>query len=376
MVELTLFIRLSRDHLTAFSIEIVAVSSITTPWPSPIGLYKTEVINRRGPWHTLEVVELATLEWVDWFNHRRLLNPIGYVPPVELQRSAQGGDKGAARATPSRWRRLLGALLYTLLVVGAVLVIAVVSDWTWLSGPVEVSRRASEFYASGCYINKFYTVFREPNRSSREYITVGHPPPKIQVAPPAHDIDQLIDRSRQRVTDGPSWRYDSRNSDRIRQIRKIESVGQYCRPRLNIRAAIDVLGGGGAAILPFNVKRYRHGSAVSQDLPSANGIKTEKGPLASLGDRVRELSFFQGGFGRIQPLSRQVNLLPGVKGVETSNEYQESTEYRYNSVRPALMVAAGSLIVLVGAYFVLFVAIRNRDILWWQVVTGLFLIGL
>ena len=40
------------------------------------------------------------------------------------------------------------------------------------------------------------------------------------------------------------------------------------------------------------------------------------------------------------------------------------------------MVAAGSLIVLVGAYFVLFVAIRNRDILWWQVVTGLFLIGL
>ena len=85
MVELTLFIRLSRDHLTAFSIEIVAVTGITTPWPSPIGLYKTEVINRRGPWRTLEVVELATLEWVDWFNHPRLLNPIGYVPPVECE---------------------------------------------------------------------------------------------------------------------------------------------------------------------------------------------------------------------------------------------------------------------------------------------------
>ena len=52
---------------------------------SVIGLYKTEVINRRGPWRTLEVVELATLEWVDWFNHRRLLNPIGYVPPVECE---------------------------------------------------------------------------------------------------------------------------------------------------------------------------------------------------------------------------------------------------------------------------------------------------
>ena len=89
MVELTLFIRLSRDHLTAFSIEIVAVTGITTPWPSPIGLYKTEVINRRGPWRTLEVVELATLEWVDWFNHRRLLNPIGYVPPVECERIGQ-----------------------------------------------------------------------------------------------------------------------------------------------------------------------------------------------------------------------------------------------------------------------------------------------
>jgi transposase InsO family protein len=50
-----------------------------------IGLYKTEVIRRCGPWHNLEEVEFATLEWVDWFNHRRLLRSIGDVPPVEFE---------------------------------------------------------------------------------------------------------------------------------------------------------------------------------------------------------------------------------------------------------------------------------------------------
>ena len=50
-----------------------------------IGLFKTEVIRRRGPWRSLEAVEFATLEWVDWFNHRRLLEPIGYVPPAEYE---------------------------------------------------------------------------------------------------------------------------------------------------------------------------------------------------------------------------------------------------------------------------------------------------
>ena len=52
---------------------------------SVIGLYKTEVIRRRGPWRHLEAVEFATLEWVDWFNHRRLLTPIGNVPPAEFE---------------------------------------------------------------------------------------------------------------------------------------------------------------------------------------------------------------------------------------------------------------------------------------------------
>jgi transposase InsO family protein len=52
---------------------------------SVIGLFKAEVIRRKGPWRTLEAVEFATLMWVDWFNHRRLLEPIGYVPPAEYE---------------------------------------------------------------------------------------------------------------------------------------------------------------------------------------------------------------------------------------------------------------------------------------------------
>ena len=52
---------------------------------SVIGLFKTEVIQRKGPWRHLDAVEFATLEWVDWFNTRRLLEPIGYVPPAEYE---------------------------------------------------------------------------------------------------------------------------------------------------------------------------------------------------------------------------------------------------------------------------------------------------
>jgi putative transposase len=52
---------------------------------SVIGLFKTEVIQRKGPWRHLEGVEFATLSWVDWFNTRRLLEPIGYLPPAEYE---------------------------------------------------------------------------------------------------------------------------------------------------------------------------------------------------------------------------------------------------------------------------------------------------
>jgi len=50
-----------------------------------IGLFKAEVIDGRGPWRSFEAVEYATLEWVDWFNHRRLLGPIGHIPPAEAE---------------------------------------------------------------------------------------------------------------------------------------------------------------------------------------------------------------------------------------------------------------------------------------------------
>ena len=49
------------------------------------GLFKTEVIHRTGPWRSLETVEFATLEWVDCFNNRRLLEPIGNIPPAEAE---------------------------------------------------------------------------------------------------------------------------------------------------------------------------------------------------------------------------------------------------------------------------------------------------
>lgn len=66
------------------------------------GLYKTELIRRRGPWRGLDDVELATLEYVDWFNHRRLHSHCGDIPPVEFEdnhhRSIAGvtGDQPAA----------------------------------------------------------------------------------------------------------------------------------------------------------------------------------------------------------------------------------------------------------------------------------------
>jgi len=64
---------------------------------SVIGLFKTEVIRRRGPWKKLESVEYATLEWVDWFNNRRLLEPIGNIPPAEYEQAYYDGVEASAR---------------------------------------------------------------------------------------------------------------------------------------------------------------------------------------------------------------------------------------------------------------------------------------
>ena len=77
------------DRLAVAGIDL-SVGSVGDPYDnalaeSVIGLCKTEVVRRRGPWPHLEAVEFATLEWVDWFNHRRLLAPIGHVPPAECE---------------------------------------------------------------------------------------------------------------------------------------------------------------------------------------------------------------------------------------------------------------------------------------------------
>jgi len=63
-----------------------------------IGLFKTEVIHRRGPWRSFEAVEFATLEWVDWFNNKRLLEPIGNMPPVEAEARYYAQSNGLAMA--------------------------------------------------------------------------------------------------------------------------------------------------------------------------------------------------------------------------------------------------------------------------------------
>ena len=65
---------------------------------SIIGLFKTEVIHARGPWKSIDPVEYATLEWVDWFNHRRLLGPIGDVPPAEFEQAYYDQLDESARA--------------------------------------------------------------------------------------------------------------------------------------------------------------------------------------------------------------------------------------------------------------------------------------
>ena len=74
----------------ARTILVLCPSSLQETWrtemaESVIGLYKTEVIYRRGPWRGFEDVEYATLEWVAWFNTQRLLEPLGYVPPAEFE---------------------------------------------------------------------------------------------------------------------------------------------------------------------------------------------------------------------------------------------------------------------------------------------------
>ena len=71
--------------LTYWGVNALAESVINALAESVIGLFKTEVIRRKGPRRTLEAVEFTTLVWVDWFNLRRLLGPIGDIPPAEFE---------------------------------------------------------------------------------------------------------------------------------------------------------------------------------------------------------------------------------------------------------------------------------------------------
>jgi putative transposase len=65
---------------------------------SVIGLYKTELVRNKGPWRGLDDVEIATLEWVDWWNHRRLLEPIGRIPPAEAETAYYSRQEPVAEA--------------------------------------------------------------------------------------------------------------------------------------------------------------------------------------------------------------------------------------------------------------------------------------
>jgi putative transposase len=89
--------RLTENGVTA-SVGSVGDSYDNALAETVIGLFKTEVIYARGPWRSLEAVEYATLEWVDWFNHRRLLEPIGYLPPAQFEREYHRQNTGLAIA--------------------------------------------------------------------------------------------------------------------------------------------------------------------------------------------------------------------------------------------------------------------------------------
>ena len=72
-------------RLTDASIGTVGDSYDNAQIESLIGLYKLESVRPEGPWHDVDHLELATLYWVHWFNHRRLLEPIGHIPPAEKE---------------------------------------------------------------------------------------------------------------------------------------------------------------------------------------------------------------------------------------------------------------------------------------------------
>jgi transposase InsO family protein len=80
------------------SVGSVGDSYDNAPAESVIGLFKTEVIHRRGPWRSLEAAECATLEWVHWFNISRLLEPISNIPPAKAEANHYAATRNLAMA--------------------------------------------------------------------------------------------------------------------------------------------------------------------------------------------------------------------------------------------------------------------------------------
>ena len=90
------------DHLAAAGVQ-PSVGSVGDSYDNALaetinGLFKAEIIHRRGPWRGMEAVEFATLEWVDWFNNRRLLEPIGNIPSAEAEARYYAQTKAQALA--------------------------------------------------------------------------------------------------------------------------------------------------------------------------------------------------------------------------------------------------------------------------------------
>ena len=85
-------VRMVRDHQGDHASQWAAIASIA----SKIGCTAESL--RRGPWRNFEAVEFATLEWVDWFNNKRLLEPIGNIPPAEAEAHYYAQTAGHAMA--------------------------------------------------------------------------------------------------------------------------------------------------------------------------------------------------------------------------------------------------------------------------------------
>jgi transposase InsO family protein len=99
--------RVSNAHLVhaiAVVIEPIGDSYDNALAETIFGLFKAEVIWPNGPWKNLEEVEFATLEWIDWFNNRRLLEPLGHVPPAEFEEMYYEEQEGSAMEAGSTRR--------------------------------------------------------------------------------------------------------------------------------------------------------------------------------------------------------------------------------------------------------------------------------